>query len=101
VDPARLGRRRFDHLFTEASVAAGRRLPRFALWMACHEAGLDPEALSRDGALRFCRAELPAFLAASGLALAPREARRLLREVARFDPTRPTPYERFAALGMR
>jgi hypothetical protein len=99
MDPALLGRRRFDHLFTEASVAAGRRLPRFALWMACHEAGVDPEALSRDAALRFCRAQLPAFLAGRGLALAPRDARRLLREVGRFDPARPTPYERFAALG--
>jgi hypothetical protein len=99
MDPARLGRRRFDHLFTEASVAAGLRLPRFALWMACHEGGLDPEALTRDGALRFCRADLPRFLAALGVALPPREARRLLREVARFDPARPTPYEIFAALG--
>jgi hypothetical protein len=100
MDPARLGRRRFDHLFAEASVAAGRRLPRFALWMACHEAGLDPEALTREGALRFCRGDLAGFLACEGLRLAPREERRLLREIERFDPSRPTPYERFAALGL-
>jgi hypothetical protein len=91
-------RRRFDHLFVEASVAVDRLLPRFELWMAFHEAGLDPEALSRDDAVGFCRARLPDFLTTRGLALRPRAAQRLEREVARFDPRHPTPYERFAAL---
>jgi len=91
-----MGRRRFDHLFAEASVAAGRLLPRFELWMACHEVGLDPESLTREQAIAFCHGHLPAFLAALGLALAPRSARRLEREVSRFDPRHPTPYERFA-----
>jgi hypothetical protein len=91
-------RRRFDHLFAEASVAAGRLLPRLRLWLALHEAGFDPEAFTRDEAVSFCRDRLPALLAAEGLALAPRAARRLERTVARFDPRHPTPYERFAAL---
>jgi hypothetical protein len=93
-----MNRRRFDHLFAEASVAADRLLPRFDLWMAFHEAGLDPEAFSRDEAVGFCRGRLPEFLASRGLAVTPRAARRLEREVARFDPRHPTPYERFAAL---
>jgi hypothetical protein len=66
--------------------------------MEFHEAGLDPEALSRDDAVAFCRARLPGFLATRGFELAPRSARRLEREVSRFDPRHPTPYERFAAL---
>jgi hypothetical protein len=94
-----MGRRRFDHLFAEASVATGRLLPRFGLWLACHEVGLDPERLTREQVLGFCRSALPGFLGGLGLALPPRAARRLEREVARFDPHRPTPYERFAALG--
>jgi hypothetical protein len=93
-----MGRRCFDHLFAEASVAADRLLPRFELWMACHEVGLDPETLTREQAVSFCRGHLPAFLAALGLALAPHRARRLEREVSRFDPRHPTPYERFAGL---
>jgi hypothetical protein len=93
-----LGRRRFDHLFTELSVAAGVRVPRYALWLALHEAAIDPEALSREGALAFCDGPLPGFLRAHGLSLGPRRARELRRAVARFDPRHPTPYERFAAL---
>lgn len=93
-----MGRRRFDHLFAEISVAAGVRVPRYALWLALHEAALDPEALSRDAALTFCDGPLGAFLRAHGLALAPHRARELRRTVARFDPRHPTPYERFAAL---
>jgi hypothetical protein len=91
-----MGRRRFDHLFAEASVAAGRLLPRFELWMACHELGIDPEALTGDEAVELCRRALPELLAKLGLALPPRAARRLERTVARFDPRHPTPYERFA-----
>jgi hypothetical protein len=93
-----MGRRRFDHLFAEASVAVERLLPRFELWMELHEAGLDPESLSRDDAVGFCRGRLPGFLAERGFGLRPRAAQRLEREIARFDPRHPTPYERFAAL---
>jgi hypothetical protein len=92
-----MGRRRFEHLYAEASVAAGRLLPRFELWMACHELGGDPEALSREDALELCRRALPPLLARLGVALPPRAAQRLERSVARFDPRHPTPYERFAA----
>jgi len=91
-----MGRRRFDHLFAEASVAAGRLLPRFELWMACHELGIDPEALTGEEAALLCRRALPELFAKLGVKLPPRAARRLERTVARFDPRHPTPYERFA-----
>lgn len=93
-----MGRRRFDHLIVELSVAAGRRLPRYALWLALHEAGWNPERLSRDGALAFCDGPLEPFLARRGLRLTRRAARRLRRAVARFDPRVLRPEERFAAL---
>jgi hypothetical protein len=92
-----VGRRRFDHLFAETCVAADRRLPRLALWLALHDDGADPEGLTREQALAFCRGSLPRFLARHGVALAPRAQRRLERELRRYDPTRPSPYERFAA----
>jgi len=91
-------RRVFDHLHAELSVEVGRVVPRYALWLALREAGLDPEQLTREQALGFCRRHLAVLLAGLGLALAPRPARRLERELGRFDPARPTPYERAARL---
>lgn len=93
-----MGRRRFDHLVIEISVAVGRRVPRYALWLRLHELGWDPEELSREAALAFCGAPLSGFLGERGLALAPRPRRRLERSVARFDPSVPTPCETFARL---
>jgi hypothetical protein len=89
-------RRVFDHLHAELSVGVGVVVPRYALWLRLREAGADPERLTREQALGFCRRQLPAFLAEQGLALEPRPARRLEREIGRFDPARPTPYERAA-----
>jgi hypothetical protein len=91
-------RRRFDHLWAELSVELGRLVPRYPLWLALHEFGLDPERLAVQDLLRFWDGPLPAFLRAHGLFLPPRRARSLRRRVARFDPSLPTPYERFAAL---
>lgn len=93
-----MGRRRFDHLFTELCVELGLRLPRFALWMAVAEAGAVPERLRREDVLAFYDGGLRRFLHERGLHLAPRRARSLRRRVARFDPAVPTPEERLAAL---
>jgi hypothetical protein len=93
-----VGRRRFDQLWVELSVALGQRVPRYALWLRMHEHGWDPEDLSREGALAFCGAPLSGFLWERGLALGPRTRRRLERSVARFDPNVPTPCEVFARL---
>lgn len=91
-------RRRFDHLVTELSVEAGRRVPRFALWTALRDCGHDPEILSRAAVLSFCDGPLQEFLRFHGLRLAARPARRLRRRVARFDPRYPAPEEIFARL---
>lgn len=89
-------RRAFDHLHAELSVGVGSLVPRYALWLRMREAGIEPERLSREQALRFCRTHLSGFLAELGLALGPGEGRRIERELRRFDPRRPTPCERLA-----
>jgi hypothetical protein len=86
-------RRRFDHLFEEISVRIGRLAPRYALWLRLRELGMDPDALSREDVVRFCREGLEPFLREHELALAPRQARELLRSVARHDPALRTPAE--------
>lgn len=96
-----MGRRRFDHLVVELSVALERRVPRYALWLELHERGVDPEQLGREDAIAFCREGLEAFLAARGWALGRRARRRLEREIARFQPALPTPYERMERFGAR
>ena len=88
-----MGRRRFDHLVVELSLATGHMIPRYDLWLDLHENGRNPEHLTRRAVLEFCEGPLAAFLAARGLLLAPRAARRLRRAVDRFDPSLPTPDE--------
>lgn len=90
---ATLRRRRFDHLFEEISVRIGRLAPRYALWLRLRELGMDAERLSRDDAVAFCRDHLGEFLREHELALGTRQARDLLRSVARHDPTQRTPAE--------
>lgn len=93
-----LGRRRFDYLHIELSVALGVAVPRFELWMELQERDINPETLSREQAMTFCDGPLERFLRRSGLFLSPRSRRHLFRKIRRYDPTLPTPYERFAAL---
>jgi len=62
------------------------------------EVGLDPERLGRADALRFCREHLDDFLFEQGGELTGRPARRLRRNVERFDPRLRTPYEHMARL---
>ena len=94
-----MDRRRFDHLYEELSVALGRLVPRYALWLHMGELGMDPERLSRSDAVQFCRRHLHDFLSGQHLALRDRQERRLVRAVDRFDPRHPTPYEHMARLG--
>ncbi len=91
-----MGRRRFDHLVMAISVAVGTPIPRYELWLHLHELGCDPEALSRRMALAFCDGPVTGFLAERGIRLGRRAARRLLREVERFEPEWLDPEERFA-----
>ena len=100
--PARLGnpwgRRRFDNLHTELSVALGVAIPRFGLWMELHDCNMEPERLTQHEAMAFCNGPLESYLHRCGLSLRPRALRRLCRKVRKYDPSIATPYERFAAL---
>jgi len=89
-------RRGFDRLLVELSLAVGTALPRYPLWLALHEAGLDPEALGPADAPQVCETVVPAFLAARGLRLRDHQGHRLRRTLERFDPRFPPPEERFA-----
>ena len=91
-------RRRFDHLILEISLALDRNLPRYPLWLAFKEQGVDPEFLARDVVLEFCDEHLGDFLARLGYSLPRRKIRRLRRSVSRFDPAVTTPYERMARI---
>lgn len=88
-----MSRRYFEHLYTEISVAAGRRVSRYALWTRIWEAGADPEDLTRDHVLAFVDRELGRFLHEEGVALGRRARRHLERTLLRFDAARPTPEE--------
>lgn len=94
-----MNRRLFDHLSAEISVAAGVRVPRYALWLVLHDLGWIPDAITTKQALEFIDSEMPSFLDRSGLVIAPPASRRLRRRVARFNPDHPTPYERFESWG--
>lgn len=94
-------RRVFDHLHAELSVGVGRVVPRYPLWLRLRDLGLDPERLTPVEAVAFCRSGIDGLLRELGLTLAPRPARRLVRELGRFDPTLPTPSERLARTGTR
>lgn len=78
-------RRWFNHLALEISVRVGRPVPRYSLWLRLHEAGIDPERLSRRDALRFCDEELRDFLASEGAWISQHSWRTLRRDLARFD----------------
>lgn len=91
-----MARSGFDHLVAEVSVAVGAAIPRYRLWLRLHDFGVDPEALGHAEALGFCAGPLVPFLIDEGYWLSPRARRRLLRAVARFDPTRPSPADRLA-----
>jgi hypothetical protein len=93
-----LRRRRFDHLTLELSLALDRNLPRYPLWLAFKELGVDPDYLTREVVIEFCDEHLSDFLAHLGHSLSPRKLRRLQRAVARFDPELLTPYERMARI---
>lgn len=93
-----MGRRRFDHLFIEISLAVDALVPRYALWLEIHELGFDPNALSGEEATAFCDGPLQRFLSERGFWLSPRSERRVRRAVERYDPRIRTPEEHFARL---
>jgi hypothetical protein len=93
-----LGRRRFDNLHAELSLALRVAVSRYQLWLELHQWNIDPERLSREQAMAFCDGPLGSYLYRCGLSLRPRALRRLCRKVAKYDPTIITPDERFATI---
>lgn len=96
-----MSRRRFDHFYVELSVAAGARLPRYALWMDFLEHGSDPEDLSAAQVLAWLDDAMDGFLGPHGFAVAGRRRHRLRRAMAHFDPAVATPEERIASFVAR
>jgi len=93
-----VGRRVFNRLVVEISLAVGHYVSRYALWMYVHELGIDPEQMSVQEAQGFCGVPLRRFLSAQGLRLEPGELRRLERQLCRINPYRADPYDRLARL---
>lgn len=89
-----MGRRRFEHLVVEISLAVERTIPRYRLWLQMHDLGWNPEDLDLEQALAFCDGPLGIFLAESGLKMNSRAGRRLRKEIGRFDPDVLNPFER-------
>lgn len=91
-------KRYFEHVYSEISVAAGRRVSRYDLWLAIWSAGEDPDDLNQKQVRCFLDSELDDFLREEGLALAPRARKRLEKRLLRFNPDYPTPEECFSRL---
>ncbi len=85
--------RRFNEFVAEVSVAVDRAIPRYALWLALSDAGLEPTRLSRTPLVAFCDAGLPRFLADRNLRLSGPARRRLRIRIDRLNAATPTPYE--------
>jgi len=93
-----VSRKLFNHLFIELSVSIGKRVPRYALWLELHDLGWNPESLQVTEALAFCDGPMEAFLADRGMRISRRARKRLRRDLANFDPSRPLPQEIFERL---
>lgn len=93
-----VSRKLFNHLFIELSVSIGKRVPRYALWLELHDLGWDPESLQVTEALAFCDGPMEAFLTNRGMRISRRAHKRLRKDLANFDPSRPLPQEIFERL---
>lgn len=93
-----VNRKLFNHLFVELSVSIGKRIPRYALWLELHDRGWNPESLQVTEALAFCDGPMEAFLNDRGMKISGRARKRLRRDLANFDPSRPLPQEIFERL---
>jgi hypothetical protein len=89
-----MGRRVFNRLVIEISLAVGHCVSRYALWMTMHELDIDPEQMTAQDAAGFCGAPLRRFLAAQGIRLEPGELHRLEKQIRGINPYRADPYDR-------
>jgi hypothetical protein len=93
--------RYFDHIYSEISVAVGRRVSRYDLWLAIWNAGGNPDDLNPKQVRAFLDDELTDFLSEEGFTLDGRARRRLEKRLLGFDPHYPTPEEWFSQLPRR
>jgi len=93
-----MGRRVFNQLVVEISLAVGHFISRYALWVYVHELDLDPEQMTARDAADLCGVRLRRFLAAQGIRLEPGELQKLERRIRGINPYRPDPYDRVEGL---
>jgi len=89
-----MGRRIFNRMLIEISLAAGHCVSRHALWMWMHERKVDPEQMTGDEVDAFCGLSLRRFLASQDVRLDAEELRHLERQLRGINPYRPDPYDR-------
>jgi hypothetical protein len=71
----------------------GARLHRYQLWMDLCDHDCNPEDLTRRQLLAFIDDGLSGYLAGQRATLNDKVLRKLRREMERYDPHHPTPYE--------
>lgn len=89
-----MGRRVFNRLVIEISLAVRHCVSRYALWVYLHELDVDPEQMTAKDAAEFCGIRLRRYLATQGIRLEPSELLRLERQIRGINPYRPDPYDR-------
>ena len=93
-----MGRRIFNRMVIEISLAVGHYVSRHALWMWMHGRQVDPEQMTGEEVAAFCGLPLRRFLASQGLRLDPVDLQRLERQLRGINPYRPDPYDRVEGL---
>ena len=93
-----MGRRVFNRMLIEISLAVGHCVSRHELWMLMHKLGVDPEQMTGAEVAAFCGLPVRRFLASQGLRLDPLEIQKLERQLRQINPYRPDPYDRVEGL---
>src|SRR5262245_61869387 len=93
-----MGRRIFNRMVIEISLAVGHCVRRHALWRLMHERRVDPEQMAGEEVAAFCGLPLRRFLASQGLHLGAAELQRLEQQLLEINPYRPDPYDRIEGL---
>jgi hypothetical protein len=93
-----MGRRIFNRMVIEISLAVGHCVSRRALWVLMRERQVDPDQMAGEDVVAFCGLPLRRFLASQGLHLRPLELQRLERQLRGINPYRPDPYDRVDGL---
>ena len=93
-----MGRRIFNRMLIEISLAVGHCVSRHALWMCMHELEVEPEQMTGQEVAAFCGLPLRRFLASQGLRLDAIDLKHLEQRMRQINPYRPDPYDRVEGL---